>query len=126
MPSGKQALRDPAQAAKSILDQITGEAEKVMEPAVPVGKNAAAVELGRRGGKKRAENLLRPTGSGSRRRRLGSAGATRSPVNQTITRPMVKWRSPAFAGPLSRLLFGFTARSLERGHPGSSPPLGER
>lgn len=37
---------DPAQAAKSILDQITGDAEKQPE------KDPAAVALGRRGGLK--------------------------------------------------------------------------
>jgi len=37
---------DPNLAARSILDQVTGESEKVQ----PLEKNAAAVELGRRGG----------------------------------------------------------------------------
>jgi len=48
---------DPSLAAKSILDQITGETEK----APPRGKDPAAVSLGRRGGlkggKARAESL---------------------------------------------------------------------
>lgn len=47
--------RDIAQAARSILDQVTGEAEKVKAP------DPLAVELGRRGGlkggKARAEKL---------------------------------------------------------------------
>ena len=53
MPSGKKPPSDPAKAAKSILDQITGETPKVEPPE----KNPAAVELGRRGGQKRAEAL---------------------------------------------------------------------
>ena len=43
--------RDANQAAKHILDQLTGDAPKEEPPPVPV-KNAAAVELGRLGGKK--------------------------------------------------------------------------
>lgn len=49
--------RDPIQAAHSILAQVTGEEPRRLPP----GKNAAAVELGRRGGlkggKKRMESL---------------------------------------------------------------------
>ena len=43
--------RDANQAAKHILDQLTGEAPKDEPPPFPV-KNAAAVALGRLGGKK--------------------------------------------------------------------------
>jgi hypothetical protein len=50
---------DPILAAKSVLDQITGAAEKMLPPE----KDAAAVSLGRRGGlkggKARAESLTR-------------------------------------------------------------------
>lgn len=52
MPKSKPPS-DPNQAARSILDQITGEKPKVR----PVEKNAAAVELGRKGGKARAAAL---------------------------------------------------------------------
>ena len=40
--------KDPAQAAKSILDQITGDVDRVDAPE----KDPAAVALGRRGGLK--------------------------------------------------------------------------
>ena len=43
--------RDANQAAKHILDQLTGDAPKDEPPPAPV-KNAAAVALGRLGGKK--------------------------------------------------------------------------
>ena len=43
--------RDANQAAKHILDQLTGDAPKEEPPPVPV-KNAAAVALGALGGKK--------------------------------------------------------------------------
>ena len=43
--------RDANQAAKHILDQLTGDSPKEEPPPVPV-KNAAAVALGRLGGKK--------------------------------------------------------------------------
>jgi hypothetical protein len=49
MPTRSSKPRDANQAAKSILDQVTGEAPKEEAPAV---KNAAAVALGRLGGKK--------------------------------------------------------------------------
>lgn len=39
---------DPAQAAKSILNQLTGDADRIEAPA----KDPAAVALGRRGGLK--------------------------------------------------------------------------
>ena len=52
MPSGKKPPSDPARAAKSILDQATG-TPKVEPPE----KNAAAVELGRKGGQARAAAL---------------------------------------------------------------------
>jgi hypothetical protein len=53
MPSAKKPPSDPAQAARSILDQVTGEKPKVE----PREKNGAAVELGRAGGKARAAAL---------------------------------------------------------------------
>jgi hypothetical protein len=54
MPSAKKRPpSDPAQAAKSILDAITGEGERPEKPA----KNPAAVELGRRGGEARKAAL---------------------------------------------------------------------
>ena len=43
--------RDANQAAKHILDQITGDAPKEEPPPAPV-KNASAVALGKLGGKK--------------------------------------------------------------------------
>lgn len=57
---------DPNQAAKSILDRLTGD-EPEMEPAV---KNPAAVELGRRGGKARAAAL-----SAEEQQRIGQEAA---------------------------------------------------
>ena len=44
--------RDANQAAKHILDQLTGDEPREPEPAPPPEKNAAAVALGRLGGKK--------------------------------------------------------------------------
>ena len=52
MPKSKPPA-DPNQAARSILDQITGEKRKV----APVEKNGAAVELGRKGGEARKAAL---------------------------------------------------------------------
>jgi len=46
--------RDPSQLAKAIIDLATGEAEDVDPDA---GKSKAAQELGRKGGKARAERL---------------------------------------------------------------------
>ena len=51
MPTRSSKPRDANQAARHILDQLTGDAPKEEPPPVPV-KNAAAVELGRLGGKK--------------------------------------------------------------------------
>ena len=49
MPNrSRKPPKDPAQAAKSILDQVTGEAERIAAPE----KDPAAVALGRRGGLK--------------------------------------------------------------------------
>ena len=45
--------RDPIQLGKLIVDIATGQ----VEDAVDDGKNAAAAELGRKGGKARAANL---------------------------------------------------------------------
>ena len=44
--------RDANQAAKHILDQLTGDAPREPTPAPAPEKNAAAVALGRLGGKK--------------------------------------------------------------------------
>jgi hypothetical protein len=52
MPSAKKPPSDPARAARSILDQVTGE-----KPRVTPEKNPAAVELGRRGGEARKAAL---------------------------------------------------------------------
>jgi hypothetical protein len=49
MPNRSSKPRDANQAAKSILDQITGDAPKEEPPPV---KNAAAVALGKLGGMK--------------------------------------------------------------------------
>lgn len=49
MPTRSSKPRDANQTAKHILDQLTGDAPKEEPPPV---KNAAAVELGRLGGKK--------------------------------------------------------------------------
>ena len=51
MPTRSSKPRDANQAAKHILDQLIGDAPKEEPPPVPV-KNAAAVALGRLGGKK--------------------------------------------------------------------------
>ena len=51
MPTRSSKPRDANQAAKHILDQITGDAPKEDPPPVPA-KNEAAVVLGRLGGKK--------------------------------------------------------------------------
>ena len=73
MPSAKKPPSDPSVAAKSILDQVTGEAAVAAETdrlrprfkqaineargvATPE-KNPAAVELGRKGGQARATAL---------------------------------------------------------------------
>jgi hypothetical protein len=83
MPSGKTPP-DPAQAAKSVLDQITGE-----KPVLRPEKNAAAVELGRRGGAARKAALAPED-----RKRIASEGAhandraTRSPNGQAVA---VRW-----------------------------------
>ncbi len=52
MPSAKKPSSDPSVAARSILDQVTGE-----KPKVTPEKNGAAVELGRKGGQARAAAL---------------------------------------------------------------------
>ena len=51
MPTRSSKPRDANQAAKHILDQLTGEVPMEEPPPAPV-KNAAAVALGRLGGKK--------------------------------------------------------------------------
>ena len=52
MPTRSSTPRDANQAARHILDQLTGEEPREPEPAPPPEKNAAAVALGRLGGKK--------------------------------------------------------------------------
>jgi hypothetical protein len=52
MPSAKKPPSDPAKAARSILDQVTG-----AKPKVTPQKNGAAVELGRKGGEARRDAL---------------------------------------------------------------------
>jgi len=49
MPSGRKRPRDPNQLGKLVVDLATGDAEE-QDP--HAGKDPAAVELGRRGGKK--------------------------------------------------------------------------
>ena len=49
----KKRPRDPVQLGKPIVDIATGQTEDREDD----GKNAAAVELGRKGGKARAANL---------------------------------------------------------------------
>jgi hypothetical protein len=51
MPTRSSKPRDANQAARHILDQLTGDAPKDEPPPAPV-KNEAAVALGRLGGKK--------------------------------------------------------------------------
>jgi len=59
MPDRSRRPRDPNQLAKLIVDIATGEVEDT--PPEDTGKNAAAVELGRKGGlkggKARAESM---------------------------------------------------------------------
>lgn len=52
MPSRSSTPRDANQAAKHILDQITGDEPREPSPAPAPVKNAAAVALGSLGGKK--------------------------------------------------------------------------
>ena len=52
MPTRSSTPRDANQAARRILDQLTGDEPREPEPAPPPEKNAAAVALGRLGGKK--------------------------------------------------------------------------
>lgn len=80
MPSGKKPPSDPAQAAKSILDQVTGATAKVNPPA----KNSAAVELGRKGGEERARRLSPE----ERRHIAGAAARKRWSPHADEVRPM--------------------------------------
>jgi hypothetical protein len=50
-PKGQKRLRDPAQLAKLIVDIATGEVADDIKPA------SAASEMGRKGGKARAESM---------------------------------------------------------------------
>ena len=52
MPTRSSKPRDANQAAKHILDQLTGDEPREPAPAPPPAKNPAAVALGRLGGKK--------------------------------------------------------------------------
>ena len=52
MPTRSSKPRDANQAAKHILDQLTGDAPREPTPAPAPVKNAAAVALGSLGGKK--------------------------------------------------------------------------
>jgi hypothetical protein len=49
--------RDPAQLAKLMIDIASGEVEDRAPSPSTEGKNAAAVELGRKGGKARSADL---------------------------------------------------------------------
>lgn len=49
--------RDPAQLAKLIVDIATGEIEDREPTPEEQGKSAAAVEMGKRGGKARAQKI---------------------------------------------------------------------
>jgi hypothetical protein len=64
MPKRSGTPKDVNQLARSILDQVTGEAPQSAEPAMPQ-KNPAAVALGRLGGAKggaaRAASLAFPS-----------------------------------------------------------------
>jgi hypothetical protein len=62
--------RDPNQLAKSIIDIATGEKPDRDPTPEEQGKDPAAVALGRKGGKARAEKL-----SGDRRKEIASQGA---------------------------------------------------
>lgn len=54
-PKGEKRPRDPNQLGKLIVDLSVGEVEEA--PPVDDGKNKAAQELGRLGGKARAEGM---------------------------------------------------------------------
>ena len=56
-PEGEKRPRDPNQLGKLIVDISVGEAEDPISTPESEGKNAAAVELGRRGGRARAERM---------------------------------------------------------------------
>src|ERR1700737_4471966 len=81
MPSAKKPASDPAQAARYILDQVTGETPKVTHK-----KNAAAVALGSAGGKARA----RATSPEARKRIAQAAARKRWRGNEPEERVMDK------------------------------------
>jgi hypothetical protein len=62
--------RDPAQLAKFVLDIATGEIEDRPPSPDSQGKNPAAVALGKRGGKARAESM-----SAAKRKQIAKAAA---------------------------------------------------
>jgi len=70
----KKRPRDPNQLAKSIVDIATGEVEDAPEP--PSTKDAAAVALGRKGGKK--GGLARAKALSSKKRALIARKAARA------------------------------------------------
>jgi hypothetical protein len=64
--------RDPAQLAKLIVDIATGEVEDREPTPAEQGKDAAAVALGRKGGKARAAKMTR-----ERRAEIGRTAANK-------------------------------------------------
>jgi hypothetical protein len=57
MAEHRKRPRDPNQLAKSIIDIATGAVEDRPPTPEEQGKDAAAVEMGRKGGRARAENM---------------------------------------------------------------------
>jgi hypothetical protein len=56
-PKGERRPRDPNQLGKLIVDISVGEVEDRVPTPEEEGKSAAAVEMGRKGGRKRAESM---------------------------------------------------------------------
>ena len=56
-PKGEKRPRDPNQLGKLIVDISVGEVEDRVPTPEEEGKSAAAVEMGRKGGRRRAENM---------------------------------------------------------------------
>jgi hypothetical protein len=69
-PARRKRPRDPAQLAKFVVDVATGEIEDRAPTPEEQGKDPAAVELGKRGGKARAEKL-----SAGERKAIAKKGA---------------------------------------------------
>jgi hypothetical protein len=57
MPDHRKRPRDPSQLAKLIVDIAAGEVEDRPPTPEEQGKDPAAVALGRKGGKARADNM---------------------------------------------------------------------